>query len=201
MISLLCCVLHIFTVTNVLRACIVYFISLQVLNDSEGRAYVMSVQNVSYPIHITYNVVLVKVSHIRCLVSGCRNDIYDQRDWICSLCINSVFPFNHDDDDVDFMSVISENWTVQMTPTLQELNDMVLPPFEFNDDELTNHPLFNIDSDYQYFNISNGTYANFNYFLEDSFFNKVSHLPLENSYFSIMHLNMRSIPRHMNEFT
>ena len=141
-------------------------------------------------------------THIRCLVSGCRNDIYDQRDWICSLCINSVFPFNHYDDDVDFMNVISENWTVQMTPTLQELNDIVFTPCEFNDDELTNHPLFNIDPDYQYFNdISNGTYANCNYFLEDSFFKKVSHLPLENNYFSIMHLNIRSIPRHLNEFT
>ena len=29
----------------------------------------------------------------------------------------------------------------------------------------------------------------------------MSHLPLENNYFSIMHLNIRSIPRHLNEFT
>ena len=49
--------------------------------------------------------------HIRCLSQVTKKDkLYTNRDnneWICTLCSANIFPFNHFEDDLDFLLTIS----------------------------------------------------------------------------------------------
>ena len=59
------------------------------------------------------------------------NDIQDnQQVWFCSPCIAEVFPFNHIEDDVEFVATI-EDITVSGT-AMSYLSEKVFIPFELN---------------------------------------------------------------------
>lgn len=66
--------------------------------------------------------------------------------WLCIRCTESLFPFNHFDDNSDFLDTISES-----NIPLDNLRQKVLNPFQFNKDR-RNMPLDDIDPDLQFFN-------------------------------------------------
>ena len=143
--------------------------------------------------------------HINCLPYVSKeDDLYVHRNyhrWFCPICTASVFPFNHFDDDDIFQSVILENLVSKCSITLEILNnqDKLFTPFELNDDDTS--PLSDVDPDLQYYNsISNMNHSSCNYHLEDTFNNKKAQLNIESNSFSMIHTNIRSIPKNLNSF-
>ena len=50
--------------------------------------------------------------HIKCLSYPINYDTdADKHNWICKTCTQIILPFNHIEDDSEFMDVISESWT------------------------------------------------------------------------------------------
>ena len=97
-------------------------------------------------------------------------------DWICPKCIQSALPFNHFDDDDDFIVSLSEYWPVFIDLSLQTLRQKIFMPFESNNDSKT-HPLYDNDPDYHYFNLYFENLYACDYYAEDTFnvkFNELS---------------------------
>ena len=44
-------------------------------------------------------------------------------DWICIVCNNAIFPYNHIEDNDKFVSCLSENWIVTLNLNLAELRE------------------------------------------------------------------------------
>lgn len=120
--------------------------------------------------------------------------------WICYLCASDVLPFNHYDDNIDFLNSVSELWnTIDINLPIQNLENICFNPFEIND-ESGALPLFDIAADINFYNDFTNNTTNSNYFIEDTFMKQYRKHNLTSDQFSLMHLNIRSIPRHLSEF-
>ena len=129
-----------------------------------------------------------------------RQSFDQMREWICSECSGSLFPFNHFVNDHDFMKSISENWVRLNNFPFEHLSNHEFNPFEWNEDnELV--PLYDMDPDLQFFNDNTYVQNDFtcDYYIEETFNNKCAELSLNDLNFSIFHLNVRSLPKHFNE--
>ena len=125
------------------------------------------------------------------------NDIKDnQQTWFCSPCIAEVFPFNHIEDDVEFVATI-EDITVSGT-AMCYLSEKVFIPFELNDKDHSSL-LCDPDPDLHYFNSFNQVLANSNYFTETSFKEHINKC-CDKDAFSICHMNIRSISNKFDFF-
>ena len=62
-------------------------------------------------------------------------NIENANDWICSQCNKLLFPYNHIDDDGDFIQCLSENWRVTIGTIINELQENVFNPFEVNSEK------------------------------------------------------------------
>ena len=125
--------------------------------------------------------------HIQCLTDP---PLINHNQWICSNCCISVFPFNHYDDDNDFLTEIDSFFGKL------HIDDTEFNPFEI-DDETVLFPLFNADPDFNFYNNA-AQAATSDYYVEDSFnaeFDGVSGQSL-----SVIHLNVRSVPRNLDKF-
>ena len=76
---------------------------------------------------------------------------------------------------------------------MKELEDRIFNPFEINDNNAT----YDIDPDINYFNHVNSIYkyGNSDYFYEESFNNRCKQIFLDSKLFSLLHLNICSIPK------
>ena len=108
-----------------------------------------------------------------------------------------IVTFNHFDDFLQALSVTLFFFCKSIT--LEELGKKVFIPFEINDDK-SNHPLFDIDPDFHYFSNTRNGLINCNYYLQDSFNDKCLHRNLQNDCFSMIHANLRSIPKNLGQF-
>ena len=50
-------------------------------------------------------------------------------DWICLQCNQSIFPYNHIDDDEDFVLCLSDHWRVTVGSDIKELKEKIFNPF------------------------------------------------------------------------
>ena len=140
--------------------------------------------------------------HVTCLPNITKLDqLYakDQKsNWICLKCIQEIFPFNHIDNDNDFIKYVSESCEEFKTIPLDILKDMSFNPFELNEDS-TFSSLPSLDPDQNYFN-ENIYHINSNYYLESDF-NKLYQKQYKNSDgISLVHVNIRSLLKNMNNF-
>ena len=115
--------------------------------------------------------------HKLCIPGIHRYDEFYKRvavsnDWICPQCNGSIFPFNHIDDDDDFLICLSEQWHVSYSTNIKKLRDKV-----FN-------PLFNYDPDFHYYNLVCNSLSACDYYLEDAFNEKCEELTLSSRSFS-----------------
>ena len=156
--------------------------------------------------------ILSPAKSVKCWVCGnlthvhCLSDVFDilivdsQNDWICLLCSDNVFPFNHSADDDIFSSDFNDVFGVRSIPELEDIN---FNPFDTNDIN-ESLPLLEVDPDLQFFNdvanFQNYT-GNCRYFIEDTFNTYAVDHNFSNNCFSIFHLNIRSLPKHHNEFS
>ena len=92
--------------------------------------------------------------HLNCLPFIDKNDpIYSRRhsnNWYCTVCTGHIFPYNHHDDDEDFIVSLSESWQVAESVPFDNLNmqETLFIPFDINENE--NSPLHDADPDLQY---------------------------------------------------
>ena len=106
--------------------------------------------------------------------------------------------FNHYDDDDDYDQAIfdiSNMYSCKMS--IQELRNQAFVPFDLNEDIRT--PLVESDPDIQYFlgAISNNLNS-CDYYIEDTFNDRFESLSINHCCLSILHLNIRSIPRNLS---
>ena len=141
--------------------------------------------------------------HLKCLPNVNSSDsIYVYRSvnsWICTLCLKNELPFNSISDENEFINAISESWNFSSSVSFDELNSLVFNPFELNSDN-SHLPIYDTDPDLQYFNdttyITDASHCD--YYLEHSFNKKCKSLEVDNECFSLMHLNIRSIPKNLD---
>ena len=109
--------------------------------------------------------------------------------------MESLFAFNHFDNDTDFLKAIAD-MSHQEGSVQLGLRSKLFNPFEMNEDvhEILNYQ-GDLDPDKYYFNqYSHRLIMNCNYFLEESLKKHSSHHHISNEAFFILHLNVRSIP-------
>ena len=93
--------------------------------------------------------------------------------WFCRLGNESLFPFNHIDDDYEFTITLDQFMSGSLIPGGEFLHpdSMIFDPFEINEDEdQTVEYHGELDPDRNYFNqFSHQLNKNSNYYIEDSF--------------------------------
>ena len=118
----------------------------------------------------------------------------------CGSCLQSLFPFNHLENDSDFLACV--NNTTSNAPqmlNIDDLNDRIFLPFNC-DESFVNSHISDIDPDVQYFNKFSHNITNCDYYNENSFnlnYKKKS-CSLDN--FSIIHMNIRSAAKNLKQF-
>ena len=112
-----------------------------------------------------------------------------------------ALPFNHFVEENDFMDALSESWMSYKYFTFESLLEKVFIPFELNDGKST-MPLGDIDPDLHYFNdlTAGNNFSNSDYYVTDDFIKKCKSLSDNDACFSVIHMNIRSLPRHLHEF-
>ena len=105
-------------------------------------------------------------------------------------CVREIF--------LEFLSELQENDPLIPLNILIDQNKF-FTPFELNED--LNLHLIEFDPNVQLYNSQcNDSLHSFDHYLEDSFNNKVSDLNLSTGCFSMVHMNIRSIVKNLNEF-
>jgi hypothetical protein len=140
--------------------------------------------------------------HLNCLPNISVNDaLYaDQSsNWICMQCLNDAIPFNHFDENCDFLNCVLEMQTAEANLSFKSLDDRLFNPFEINDDEKI-LPLVDLDPDLNYFNNIDGCSMNCNYHTISSFNKNFQNTTLNSDTFSLFHQNIRSLSKHHLEF-
>ena len=117
--------------------------------------------------------------------------------WFCVGCSGDIFPFNEaidDDHFLDNMNTFFDHDSVLLT----QLNKLAFNPFEINDDKDI-LPLVDIDPDLNYFNSLTAytSATKCNYYTENLFNRNIN----DKGQFSVLHLNIRSLPKHHTELT
>ena len=137
-----------------------------------------------------------KYFHLRCLPNTV---ITEDRQWMCHCCCAEIFPFNRSDDDNEYRYNVNSFFN-DLNHDPQHNNPLLFNPFDMNDESLF-LPLHDVDPDFNFYN----EMAEFNsrheckYYLEKSF-NRNLGDQADNA-FSILHLNIRSIPKNLGNFT
>ena len=138
------------------------------------------------------------IFHAKC-VNLEKYELHTRLLWYSPCCVQSIFPYNHMDDDAEFYSVIIEG-VLGYSYQFQEMNKKVFMPFEINDQSDT--PLTEIDPDLQFYletNCIRNTKCD--YYMEDTFIKKNSTPGNHSKNLSLLHLNIKSLPRHYDAFT
>ena len=142
--------------------------------------------------------------HLKCLPNVTQSEsIYTLREsssWYCIRCAENIFPYYSIYDDNDFLSALSENWDLSEVVSLEMLNhqDQLFSPFELN--ENFNGPLSETDPDIHYYNNQCKMFmSSCDYWLENSFNDKVNEIKIEKNTFSLIHSNIRSAAKNLNK--
>ena len=114
------------------------------------------------------------------------------------ICSQSVFPFNHYHD-VDFFDALTEYWFCHNVSFVAS-KEKICNPFEFNYKDKINLPIDYGDPDLQFFNDYDVLHSimNSEYFTKDIFNTISNSLSVSNMYFSMLHVNIHSIPKHIS---
>ena len=121
--------------------------------------------------------------------------------WYCKSCTEGLFPFNHFDEEMDFLEAIDDMFYQDAVVKLT-LKTKLFNLFDMNEDE---NEIFDyqgdLDPDKCYFNqYSDRLIKNCNYFLEESFKKYLAQHHITNKAFSMLHLNVRRIPANLTWF-
>ena len=127
----------------------------------------------------------------------------EEHTWFCTDCLGNIFPYCHLHEDEEFMSALSENWNTKNKISLEALQNQnnIFSPFELN--EISDSPLYDADPDIQFYqNQCHSMLQSCDYYVEDSFNKKLATMAkCDNDYFSMLHLNIRSAVKNLDNFS
>lgn len=112
-----------------------------------------------------------------------------EEDWFCTSCLTATFPFNHFDDNTEFLLALQESST-DLCRYYEYFKDLLFNPFTFRTQVTTTNDL---DPDSQFFNSKMNVS---NYFSEDYFSSKYSS---SIDSFSLINFSARSIPTNFDK--
>ena len=109
-----------------------------------------------------------------------------------NLCNKAAFPYNHIEDNDEFISCLSGNWRVILNLDITELREKAFNPFELNCEEKQS-PLQNSDPDIHYYNLICNKLASDDYYLEGTFNEICNKMSFSSKCFSMIHFDARSL--------
>lgn len=115
--------------------------------------------------------------------------------WSCRICNESLFAFNHiEDDHFCLLDLNLDNTSLSIV----QGSNLILNPFDLNDDK-DDIPLSDLDPDIAYYNNAHHLiYEHSDYFDKDAFNKSVTKYFNYKKTFSLFHLNIRSLPANSN---
>lgn len=124
----------------------------------------------------------------------------NDENWVCSVCLSNQLPFNHFDNDDEFMSNLDSICTNSKL-NVPFLKDKIFNVLE-NDDLNTLLSIDEIDPDFQFFNDKNyfDNISNCHYYTESSFMSKFSSMDSHDLKLSIINFNIRSMKKNLHYF-
>ena len=143
--------------------------------------------------------------HLKCLPNvNVTDTLYSNResnDWLCLKCSQEIFPFNHYNEDEDFINALNESCMYGSIALLGQLSGYEFNPFDRNDENI-DAPLYDSDPDLQYYNdiAYFNSARNCNYYIEQSLKREIETINIDLKRFSLIHLNARSIPKNLCAF-
>ena len=121
--------------------------------------------------------------------------------WFCRLCNESIFAFNHIDDDYEFVFTLCKfmKATCKSYDSDVQMGEKIFDPFEINDiDSNIIDYQGGIDPDKNYFNqLSHHLSKSSNYHTEESFNKFILRNNLDKDNLSMIHVNIRSVPANL----
>jgi hypothetical protein len=114
----------------------------------------------------------------------------DKQEYWCTKCLTSIFPFNHFDDDIQFLNCVFD--MKYNTNNILQSTEQFKICSEFS---LTSNPT--IDPDKQLYSVRSAASTRCNYYLPDEF----DCHNLSNESFSILHINARSLNKNLEHVT
>jgi hypothetical protein len=105
--------------------------------------------------------------------------------------VQNLFPFNHIDDDVEFLLAIQGNLKSCYDP----LKDLVFNPYAFSSPLVNLHDL---DPDNQFYSLHNVVHNDSEYYSNEEFTTKFSK---KSNSFSLIHFNARSLSQNFEKIT
>ena len=142
----------------------------------------------------------MRMYHVRCIDNAAQdNSMFNKNNWLCKFCTSSIFPFNHIDENDEFIAAISEESIKCEVVTLESLEGKMFNPFELNEQDST-FSLGDADPDLQFYDDNRhiNNLVNCKYYLENNFNDNCKAVGVDE--FSIIQLNVRSIPKNLQHF-
>ena len=130
----------------------------------------------------------LKYYHVKCISivpQEMTNLIDNASEWICESCVSQIFPYNHIEEQHEFIRTISNS------NRLSELSDQVFNPFDIHEDFNELCILDDVDPDLNYYNVIQQSISKCKYYNEDAFNVEINKQAIETC-FSMFHLNIRS---------
>ena len=116
--------------------------------------------------------------------------------WTCTECNCTIFPFNNIEEELEYKEAIIEDKYYNNNP-INELETLLLYDIDMGDEKI-DEMLQEIDPDENFYNtmqnITPSQYYSYDMFKEKKIKNNNS-----NNYFSIAHLNIRSVPKNFSD--
>ena len=116
---------------------------------------------------------------------------------VCDNCAADLFPFNNIPHDILLRNFSNPSPALPLTDILQ-LENVEFDQLDYNDTD-THSPLSNIDPDLNYSQLLRQQNFVSNYITETQLNNVVLNNKVDHNAFSMYHMNIRSVPRHIQE--
>ena len=130
--------------------------------------------------------------HVKCMDMKVHDITYPDQ-WYCPPCVQSVFVYNHYDDNDCFHNAVIEGM-LDCSFQYHEMNNKVFMPFEINEGSDT--PFTEIDPDFHFYtNSCSIKHTKCDYFIEDTFVDKFTKSGSFDRNLSLFHLNVKSLPK------
>ena len=151
--------------------------------------------------HLKCSICFLK-THLNCLPLVSKDDnLYVDRlrnNWFCMSCLKSALPFNHYDDDDEFVSAVSNDRSVG-SKVLSMIDRRVVNAQNSEGDDVRG-PLRDLDPDVNFFlNQSSVSYQS-NYYTEASFVSMYASSNVSPNNLSLIHANIRSVQKNFVSF-